>query len=108
MTALLWLALSAGPAPGLYSAAFTHRHGLLQLEVKANGEGHLRQVVSLHLPPAEIESLDVKLTEKGGQLCLSPAPATVEPCLKITADGLLATLKNEKVEVTLKLRPAAP
>ena len=104
MTALvtqLMLAL----APGLYSGATHEPHGLLQLEVRGDGKGHFRRVVSIHLPPAEIEKKDVTLTVTKDTVCLAPAPSQIEKCLKRTPKGLVAKLIDEGVEVLLELRP---
>lgn len=99
------MSLMIALAPGLYSGP-THRpHGLLQLEVGADGKGHFRRVVSIHLPPAEIENKDVTLTITKETVCLAPAPSQIEKCLKRTPKGLVAKLIDEGVEVLLELRP---
>ena len=105
-----WSALFAAAAqaltPGLYTAATTAPHGLVQLEVRANDKGHVRRVISIHLPPAEIENLEVALTVTNEAVCLEPAPSAIEKCLKRTKGGLLATLKQNKTELLLVLRPS--
>ena len=100
---LVLLLLCAAPAlkDGLYSGTIPTRPGLVQLELKAN-KAHLVNVVTVHLPPAEIEASDfaVKVTEK--TVCLSPAPVTVEPCLERKGQTLLARLASDKTVVTLE------
>ena len=99
------LLLAADGGTTLYSAAITEPHGLLQLELKAGGaSGRFRHVVSIHLPPAELETLDVKVTAKGEQLCLEPQPKVIEPCVTKKGDALEATLKRKKTKVLLEKR----
>lgn len=101
------LTLVLALTPGLYSGATRQPHGLIQLEVGASGQGHFRQVISIHLPPAEIESKDVTLTITRDSVCLSPVPDAIERCLRRTKDGLVATLTEDKSELLLVLRPSA-
>ncbi|MBL8957936.1 MAG: hypothetical protein JNK82_44585 [Myxococcaceae bacterium] len=107
MTALLIATLFAadGGTTTLYTVAITEPHGLLQLELKTGGaSGKYKQVVSIHLPPAEVDVLDVKVTAKGDALCLEPQPKAIEPCLTKKGDGLEATLKRSKTKVVLEKR----
>ena len=92
-------------APGLYTGATRQPHGLVQLEIGANGKGHFRRVISIHLPPAEIENRDVTLTVTKETVCLAPAPTAIEKCLKRTPKGLVAVLTDDNTEVLLELRP---
>jgi hypothetical protein len=103
----LVLAVIAALTPGLYSGATRQPHGLIQLEVGANGKGRFRQVISIHLPPAEIESIDVTLTVTKDTVCLSPAPGAIEKCLRRTKDGLVAVLSENNAELLLVFRPPA-
>ncbi len=89
----------------LYSAATSEPHGLVQLELaEAAGTGHFRQVISIHLPPAEIENVDVKVTAKGDTLCLDPKPRAIEACVVKKGDKLEATLRDKKTKVLLERR----
>jgi hypothetical protein len=103
---LVALLLAAAPDAGapdagtaaLYSAATTEPHGLLQLELKAGGKGRFKQVVSIHLPPAEVEVLDVTVDDKGQDVCLTPKPKALDvACLAHKGDGLEATFKGKKL-----------
>lgn len=98
-------ALMIALAPGLYSGATRQPHGLVQLEVGADGKGHFRRVISIHLPPAEIENKDVAVTVTKETVCLAPPPSSIEKCLKRTPKGLVAVLTDDATEVLLELRP---
>lgn len=106
MTLLLAVVvLAADGGVTLYSAATTEPHGLIQLELAEGGAaGRYRQVVSIHLPPAELEVLDVKVTAKGDQLCLDPKPKAIEPCAVKKGAGLEVTLKSKKTKLVLERR----
>lgn len=91
--------------PGLYSARKTKGVGLIQLEVRPNGSATLRNVVSVHLPPVEVESVSVKLVWVKGKLCMRPAPQTVHPCFTVNSDGdvALKTLPDNDAVILKKV-----
>ena len=102
MTLLAAWLLAAAPDAGvttLYSAATTEPHGLLQLEVKpGETKARFRQVISIHLPPSEVESLEVTISDKGQDVCLTPKPKALDvPCLVKKDTGLEGTFKGKKV-----------
>ncbi len=82
--------------PGTYNGRPPRHVGLLQLNVREDGSAIFLHVVSNHLPPVELERLEVRL-EPGadGSLCMSPSPVALEPCLKREVDGALTALTRE-------------
>lgn len=94
---LLVLACAApvdGPAPGIHGADTPDHPGFVQLRVEKDGAVTLLNVVTLHLPPAELERHTGRLVRKDGRTCIAPAPSSIEPCL--TKD------KQGRWQVTLK------
>lgn len=96
-------------APGTYNGRPPRHVGLLQLKVREDGGATFLHVVSVHLPPRELERREVRL-ERGadGRVCLSPAPEAVEPCLAVEQDGALTvtTQGEEGRAVRLERGPA--
>ena len=95
--ALALLLFAADGGTTLYSAATREPHGLVQLELGEGDRAVFRQVVSIHLPPAEVERLEVKVSRKGEQLCLTPKPKAVDACLVQKGAGLVARFKGEEL-----------
>lgn len=85
---------------GYYSGSLPDRPAFLQLRV-TGATGVFKQVITVHLPPAEVESVEVKLVVTASRVCLSPAPRSIEPCLKRTDQGLEAQLKGSSASVVL-------
>ncbi len=95
-------------APGTYNGRPPKYVGLLQLQVREDGSATFLNVVSVHLPPRELERREVRL-ERGadGRVCMSPAPDAVEPCLAQEQGGALTvTTKDEGTAVLLEPVPA--
>lgn len=95
-------------APGTYNGRPPKYVGLLQLTVREDGTGTFLNVVSVHLPPRELERLEVRLEQGAdGRVCMSPAPAAVEPCLAREQGGALTVkTKDEGTAVVLEPVPA--
>lgn len=94
----LLLAADGGSPSHLYTVATPQPHGLLTLELRPGGRCTFKQVVSIHLPPAEVEVLDATFTEKGDELCLAPKPKALDQaCLRRTDKGLEAAFGGKKV-----------
>ena len=83
-------------APGTYNGRPPHYVGLLQLSVRPDGTATFLNVVSVHLPPVELERREVRL-ERGaeGQVCMRPPPEALEPCLMLGDDGVLTVMTRE-------------
>ena len=81
----------------------------LQLEVKEEGRVELVNLVTLHLPPAELERHAARRVRgESGRRCLKPPPRTVRPCLEPGEDeALVLTLQPEGTRVRLQ-RVKAP
>ncbi|HZI12177.1 MAG TPA: hypothetical protein VE153_17470 [Myxococcus sp.] len=95
-------------APGTYNGRPPKYVGLLQLTVREDGTATFLNVVSVHLPPRELERREVKL-ERGadGRVCMNPAPDAVEPCLAQEQGGALTVkTKDEGTAVLLEPVPA--
>lgn len=96
--------------PGTYNGRPPRHVGLLQLDIRRDGSATFLHVVSNHLPPVELERLEVRL-EPGanGRFCMSPAPTALEPCLQREAEGALTVLardaNNAPREVRLERAP---
>jgi hypothetical protein len=103
LLAALALAVDGGSTL-LYSGATGEPVGLLSLQLKPGGKAVFKQVISMHLPPAEIEVLEVAVADKGGQVCLEPAPRAIAACLLKKGSGLEATLKDNGKRVLLEPR----
>ena len=93
----------SGVPAGLYSGR-TPSPGLLQLEVKEGDRVELVHLVTLHLPPAELERHSARLVRgESGQPCLEPPPRTVKPCLERgKGEALVLTLQPEETQVHLQ------
>lgn len=95
-------------APGTYNGRPPKHVGLLQLKVREDGSATFLHVVSVHLPPQELERREVKL-ERGpdGRVCMSPAPQAVEPCVALEQGGALTVkTRDEGTAVLLEPVPA--
>jgi hypothetical protein len=88
---------------GSYSGQIPDAQGFLKLDIQENNQVTFFNVVTLHLPPAEIEKLETKLIESNGKTCFEKKPVTIEPCLSsITENEItLKTIPDGK-EVKLK------
>ena len=62
--------------PGVYSGPAPDHIGFLQIELYPDGTAIFRRVVTMHLPPAELETKRVSFAAK----CVEPAPETIERC----------------------------
>lgn len=82
---------------GNYSGELPKTPGFLKLEIKEDGGVTFLNVVTVHLPPVEIERLETKLSSANDNSapCFQTKPKTIEPCL-VSA--------NEK-EIIVKLIP---
>jgi hypothetical protein len=80
---------------GIFSGQTPDNPGFLKLEIKESNEVTFLNVVTLHLPPAEIEKLETKLVETTEKICFEKKPQTVEPCLYSVSEN----------EITLKTIP---
>lgn len=82
------------PAAAIYTGQL-ESSGFIQLEVYPDRTAIFRRVVTLHLPPAELETVRVKLVQKKNGLCLEPAPRSVAPCLRRVKAGQFALYFQE-------------
>lgn len=71
------------PANGAYSGRIDHLHQHVSLQIRPDGSVRLVVLHNLHLPPAEVETLEARLVERDGAWCLDPTPRTIAPCLSI-------------------------
>lgn len=77
--------------------------GFLKLEIQKDGKALFLNVVTLHLPPAEIERFESKITQKDGKYCFAENPKTVEPCFVSVSDNeIVIRLSSDKKEISLK------
>lgn len=77
--------------------------GFLKLEIQKDGKALFLNVVTMHLPPAEIERFESKLTQKNGKLCFAENPKTIDPCLVSASENeIVVRLSSDKKEITLK------
>ena len=91
--------------PGIYSGHPSNYAGLIQLEVRKNGENAVfRNIISIHLPPAEIENIEVMLNkDEQGRCYLSPSPSTIEPIIfEISNDSIVVVQKDNRTKVILE------
>lgn len=104
MIAALLAALIAAPEPGVYSAPAPDHVGSLIVELYPDRTAIVRRVVSVHLPPAELETLRVAIDREG---CWAPAPRTLDRCLiEQRARELVVVSLPGKEKVTLTWRAA--
>ena len=96
------LAESKAPAPGRYGADTTDP-GFVQLVVEKDGTVTFLHVVTLHLPPFELERHAARLVRgPKGSWCMEPAPKDALPCLTQARNGKwLLTLKQGNTVLTL-------
>ncbi|MCV4732674.1 hypothetical protein OFB80_32800, partial [Escherichia coli] len=69
----------------------------MKLDSDEKGKTLFLNIVTLHLPPTEIERLETtaKHTDKG-RICFDPPPRTIEPCLvSFTDDEVVVKTKPE-------------
>ncbi len=71
------------PRPGLYSGRAPEHPGLIQVELYADQTAIIRRVITIHLPPAETETLRTKL-DAG---CFEPTPRSLARCLVATSSA---------------------
>src|SRR4051812_15561199 len=108
--ALVLAAAPDAPAPGYYNADTPHHPGFIQLHVEKDGQVTFLHVVTIHLPPYELERHKARLVKKEGKLCMEPAPHDVAPCLSRDKDGQwqLALLSPAKVLTLVREPPETP
>lgn len=88
---------------GTFSAETPKNPGFIRLEIKPDGTALLLNVVTVHLPPVELERLETMLNQsKDGALCFAEKPKTVEPCL-VLADARAVVVKLIPEGTLLKL-----
>lgn len=110
VAALLSAAASASgspaPPPGRYESQ-APGPGFVQLEVDAQHKVTLLYVVTLHLPPAELERHTATLAmNKAGRWCMAPAPVSVAPCLVAGPKGTWRVVfKTPRTVLTLERLP---
>jgi hypothetical protein len=90
---------------GNYSGALPKTPGFIKLEIKDGGGVTLLNVVTIHLPPVEIERLETKLSQSkdNSAPCFETKPKTVEPCLvSANEQEIVVKLIPDGTEVKLK------
>ena len=90
---------------GNYSGKLPKTPGFLKLEIKEDGSVTFLNVVTVHLPPVEIERLETKLTSSNNNpaLCFETKPKTVEPCfVSANEREIVVKLVSDGSEVKLK------
>lgn len=101
-----------GPRPGLYSGSSPEHPGLIQVELYPDQTAIIRRVVTLHLPPAETETLRTRLDAR----CFAPAPSSIDRCLAGTSSTSITVISKQsgkavrlpwKVELEGATAPAA-
>lgn len=88
---------------GSFTADLPKNPGFVKLEIAEDGTATLLNVVTIHLPPVEIERLKTKISRtKNDQLCFETKPKTVESCLISVAENeIVVKLISEDVELKL-------
>ncbi len=88
---------------GEFTADLPKTPGFVKLEIAEDGTATLLNVVTIHLPPVEIERLKTKISRtKNDQLCFETKPKTIEPCLiSVAEDEIVVKLVSENVELKL-------
>lgn len=77
--------------------------GFLKLEIQKDGKVLFLNVVTVHLPPTEIERFESKITRKDGKICFAEKPKTIAPCLVSASDNeIVVKLAADGKEITLK------
>lgn len=88
---------------GSFSGDAPKYHGFLKLDVNKNGSATFLNVVTIHLPPTEIERLKTKLKFQDNRLCFEEKPKTIEQCLTAaTQNEITVKLASDGAEVKLK------
>lgn len=88
---------------GNFSGQLPNTPGFLKLEIQKDGKTLFLNVITLHLPPAEIERFNSRITDKDGKLCFENKPKTIEPCLISASDKeIIVKLVSGGTEVSLK------
>ena len=89
---------------GSYSGEIPRNPGFLKLEFGENGKTLFLNIVTLHLPPTEIERLETTAKyADNGRICFDPQPRTIEPCLvSFTDDEVVVKTRPDGAEVKLK------
>lgn len=81
-----------------YAAQLAEPLGLIELYVYPGEKALFRYWESETKPPVMVESLEVKVSHKGQDLCLEPRPKTLDvACLIPKAGGLEGTFKQKKL-----------
>ena len=97
----LLLAVDGGTDAGAvqrYSVQLTEPLGLIELYVYPGDRALFRYWESEKQPAVMVESLEVRLSHKGQDLCLEPRPKTLDvACLIPKAGGLEGTFKQKKL-----------
>lgn len=88
---------------GTFRAELPKTSGFLKLQIDADGKVLFLNVVTLHLPPAELERLETKVNFKDGKFCFETKPQTVEQCA-VSADSEEIVLKMESNQIEVRLK----
>ena len=89
--------------PGTYSAPAISFVGLYHVELTEEGHLTYKQIISAHLPPAEIHVHSTKLiAQSEGPPCFESAPKGIRRCL-IAMDSESLTLYDETEEAVIRL-----
>lgn len=88
---------------GNFSGDTPKSPGFLKLEIKSDGSALFLNVVTVHLPPAEIERLETKVKENKGTICFETKPQTVEQCAVSASEReIVLKLLSDNSEIKLK------
>jgi hypothetical protein len=94
---------SAKPVVGRFSGAPTSYIGRLILEIAEDGSYSFLNLVTMHLPPVELENRHGQVTFSGDKGCLLPAPEAIEPCFTAQGPDMLQVVqKRDGKQVTLR------
>lgn len=97
------LLLSLALLPGVYSGPAPDHVGSLILEVYPDQSAIFRRVVSIHLPPAELETKRVQIKSS----CFDPAPSTIERCAVATSSATITVVNKPGGQKVVLKRGAA-
>jgi hypothetical protein len=91
---------------GIYVGKVEGYMGIFHLEVLDSTQARFINLVTLHLPPAELENIDLTLQylPKNDTVEISPAPLSIEPyIIKKSEDTLIMIQKPDLNKVILSL-----